>query len=152
MVFLKWGCIIGHPFGITLSVDKIGADCQISQNVTIGTNAKNLGIGEGTGGHKPKLGNLVRVFPGAVISGEITIGNRVIIAANAFIDKDIPDNSIVYGINRIFPLQLHHEKVLLNQLWHCVHIYHLIPGLTFDHGKLFIDNDWVKTRNEMLNL
>lgn len=35
---------------------------------------------------------------GAKIFGEVTIGNNVIIGANAVVVKDIPDNCVVGGI------------------------------------------------------
>lgn len=151
MYFLNRGCMMSHPFGITLSADEIGADCLIAQNVTIGTSGRTTGIGGPTRG-KPRLGNLVSCRPGAVLSGDVRIGNNVIVAANAFVDKDVPDNSIVYGCNRVKPLQEHHKRYLKDQLWHCVYVYKLVPGLVYVHpGKLFIDVDYARHRMAMLD-
>jgi len=46
----------------------------------------------------PSLGNNVYIGPGAKIFGNITIGNNVAIAANAVVNKDVPDNVTVGGI------------------------------------------------------
>lgn len=151
MYFLNRGCMISHPYGITLSADEIGADCRIGQNVTIGRSGRTTGTGE-RARDKPKLGNLVSCYPGAVISGDVRIGNNVIISANTFVDKDVPDNSIVYGRNIVKPLQEHHRRYLKEQLWHCVYVYKLVPGLTYAYpGKLFIDVDYVSQRMALLD-
>ena len=60
----------------------------------------------GTGKDKykrhPDLGNNVIVGAGAKVLGPIKIGNNVLIAANSFVNFDVPDNSIVIG-NKIIP-------------------------------------------------
>ena len=52
------------------------------------------------GKHKgaPVLGNHVVMFPGSKVVGNVHIGNNVVIAANAVVTRDIPDNCIVGGI------------------------------------------------------
>lgn len=50
----------------------------------------------------PQIGNRVYIAAGAVIVGKIKIGNNVLIAANSFVNFDVPDNSIVIG-NKIMP-------------------------------------------------
>ena len=52
------------------------------------------------GKHKgsPILGNHVVMFPGSKVVGNVHIGNNVIIAANAVVTRDVPDNCIVGGI------------------------------------------------------
>lgn len=57
------------------------------QNCTIGYNH----------GEKPTIGDNVSVYVGAVIAGDIKIGNNVKIGANCVVLKDVPDNSICYG-------------------------------------------------------
>lgn len=152
MFFLKNGVLIPHAYGITLSVDSIGADCYIGQNVTIGTNAKNMNLGEKTPGHKPKIGNLVRIYANSVISGEITIGDYCLIAAGSFVDKDVPSKSIVYGINKIKNFKKHHIKYLEHVFYHCYHQYKLISGLVYKDGKLYIDNEYKLLREELIKL
>lgn len=43
----------------------------------------------------PLIGNKVYIAFGAVIVGKVKIGNNVLIAANSFVNFDVPDNSIV---------------------------------------------------------
>jgi serine O-acetyltransferase len=84
------GLYIAHFGGITVSPSaKIGKYVAISQQVTIGVS----GQGEKKG--CPIIGDNVYLGPGAKLFGKITVGNNVKIGANAFIHKDIPDNSIV---------------------------------------------------------
>lgn len=45
----------------------------------------------------PIIGNKVYIASGTVITGKVKIGNNVLIAANSFVNFDIPDNSIVIG-------------------------------------------------------
>ena len=80
-----------------MSADEIGADCRIGQNVTIGTNGKGVAIADSVNNHKPRIGNVVSINAGAIISGRVHIGQCVIVGAGAFVDKDVPDYSVVYG-------------------------------------------------------
>lgn len=68
---------------------KIGEQCLVSQNVTIGRNFGDTKV--------PVLGDNVYVGTGSVIFGEITIGDNVIIGSNTLINKDIPANTTVVG-------------------------------------------------------
>ena len=43
------------------------------------------------------IGNEVWIGTNAVVVGKIRIGNNVLIAPNAFVNIDVPDNSIVIG-------------------------------------------------------
>lgn len=67
----------------------IGDNCIIGQGITIGRKLSPDGI--------PTIGNDVYIAAGSRILGGITIGNNVIIGANAVVVNDIPDNSIVAG-------------------------------------------------------
>lgn len=44
------------------------------------------------------IGNHVTVCCGAKVLGAITIGNNVVIGANAVVCKDVPDNCVVGGV------------------------------------------------------
>ena len=44
----------------------------------------------------------VFIGTGAVVIGNITVGDNVIIGANAVVTKDIPSNSIALGVPAIF--------------------------------------------------
>lgn len=69
----------------------IGKNCNIAQGVTIGQ--QNRGKNEGY----PVIGDEVWIGPNAVIVGKINIGKNVLIAPNAFVNFDVPDNSVVSG-------------------------------------------------------
>ena len=42
------------------------------------------------------IGNNVYIAKGSIVMGGITIGNNVTIGAMSFINRDIPDNTVVY--------------------------------------------------------
>ena len=74
---------------------KIGNNCKIYQNVTLGGNGKIVN-GKTTKG-APILEDNVAVFSGACVLGPITIGHDSIIGANSVITKDCPPHSLVFG-------------------------------------------------------
>lgn len=86
------GLYLGHRGSIIINSQSIIGDyCNLSPGVTIGQT--NRGIRKGA----PRLGNKVWVGTNAVIVGGITIGDNVLIAPNAFVNHDVPSNSIVIG-------------------------------------------------------
>lgn len=86
------GFYIGHFGTIIVSTNAvIGDNCNIAPGVTIGATRR----GEKKGA--PKIGNLVWIGTNAIIVGNITIGNNVLIAPGSFVNFDVPDNSIVLG-------------------------------------------------------
>lgn len=86
------GLYIGH-FGTVVinSYAKIGRNCNIAHSVTIGQ--ANRGKLKGY----PTIGDYVWIGTGAVIVGNIQIGNNVLIAPNSFVNVDIPPHSLVLG-------------------------------------------------------
>lgn len=80
---------IQHGFATNISAKKIGANCWINQQVTIGYSFDS---------EPPTLGNGVRVCAGAKVIGNIYIGDNVIIGANAVVVKDVESNTIVGGV------------------------------------------------------
>src|SRR5690554_5563551 len=68
---------------------KIGNNCLVAQNVTIGRNFGDKKV--------PQIGDDVYIGTGSVIFGEIIIGNNVIIGSNSVVNKSIPDNCTVVG-------------------------------------------------------
>lgn len=88
------GLILHHSVGVIVGNKvEIGENCEIFQNVVIGSNRK---IKDGR--IMPKIGDNCSILTGAVISGPVIIGNNVTIGANAFVCKDVPDNCIVAGV------------------------------------------------------
>lgn len=135
--FMREFLVIGHPFGITLSVDQIGSDCQIGQNATIGTSGKMQGFDSGTAGFKPKLGFCVKVNAGAIVSGPISLGSFSIVSGGAIVTKDVPPFSIVYKCNEVAPLQDHHCKTFLHMLHQRLVVYRGTQGgVLLKGGKL----------------
>lgn len=86
------GLFMGHYGGIVISNEaKIGENCNIAQGVTIGR------INKGPRKGAPKIGNKVWIGPNAVLAGNITIGDNVLIAPLSFVNMDVPANCIVIG-------------------------------------------------------
>lgn len=81
------GVKIHHGWSAIILANKIGKNFQFYQNVT---------VGYGKNG-KPTIGNNVIIYTGAVVVGDIKIGNNIRIAANTVVRHDIPDNCLVYG-------------------------------------------------------
>lgn len=71
---------------------KIGRNCMIAQNVTIG----------GRSGHYevPVIGDDCYIGAGAKVLGPVKIGNGVTIGANAVMMKDAPDGTVWEGFPR----------------------------------------------------
>jgi len=78
-----FGGIILHPSVV------IGEHCTIYHHVTIGD--------RGGKGRAARIGDHVLLGAGAKIIGEIVIGNHCRIGANAVVNQDVPDHSIVFG-------------------------------------------------------
>lgn len=72
----------------------IGENCTILPNVLFGKKNSMLPNNK----VKIEVGNNCYVSTGAVILGPITIGDNVIIGANAVVNKDVPDNVVVAGV------------------------------------------------------
>lgn len=84
------GLLIPHPNGIVIHPEvRIGPNCLIFQQVTLGTL-----LGSGV----PELGGHVDIGAGAKILGNIKIGNRACIGANAVVMQDVPAGKTAVGI------------------------------------------------------
>ena len=81
---LHFGTIVINPAAI------IGKNFNISQGALIG-------MAEGKCKGSPTIGNNVCLSANAIIIGGVKIGNNVMIAPGAFVNFDVPDNSIVIG-------------------------------------------------------
>ncbi len=99
-----WGALVINPNA------KIGKNCNIAQGVTIGQ--QNRGKNEGY----PEIGNHVWIGPNAVIVGNIKIGDNVLIAPNAYVNTDIPANSIAMGNPAIITPNLNATKGYINNI------------------------------------
>lgn len=83
------GLYIPHPFGSVIAARKIGENCSIISNVTLGMRNK---------WEFPELGDRVFVGSGARILGGIHVGDDAVVGANAVVIQDIPDGATVVGI------------------------------------------------------
>lgn len=92
-VVAKGGLLFPHFSGIIIHPQaQIGSLCTIHQCVTIGTERhKSLG-------GKVIIGDRCVLSTGAKIIGPLTIGNDVIVGANAVVTKDVVDGSVMVGI------------------------------------------------------
>ena len=89
--FRSQGTIFLHPIGITIHpCTKIGKNCAIYQNVTIGCDQKHPD-------NIPEIGNNVTIYANAVVFGKIKIGDNATIGAGAVVCKDVPANATVVG-------------------------------------------------------
>lgn len=70
---------------------RIGKNCVIFQQVTIGSNTLPDSRGQGC----PTIGDNVYIGCGAKIIGNVKVGNNVRIGANCVVTQDIPDNATV---------------------------------------------------------
>jgi len=83
------GLFIQHGFATIISAKSIGKNAWINQQVTIGfSNTTDC----------PVLLDNVTVNAGAKVIGGITVGNNVIIGANAVVVKSVPDDCTVVGV------------------------------------------------------
>lgn len=72
---------------------KVGSNCVFAHQISVGgrggpTNTRKL----------PVIGNNVYVGTGAKILGDLTVGDDVVIGANAVVTKDVPSNCVIAGI------------------------------------------------------
>lgn len=82
------GLYIQHGFATIVNAKKIGENCSINQQVTIGFK----------GTEQPVLEDNVAVTCGAKVLGGLTMHNNSIAGANAVVVKDVPENAVVGGV------------------------------------------------------
>ena len=86
------GLYIGHYGSIILAPEaRIGHNCSLAQNVTIGV----AGGGEGRGA--PTIGNRVFIGAHSVIVGRITIGDDAVVCAASVVSRSVPARAVVMG-------------------------------------------------------
>lgn len=84
------GLLMNHPNGIVIHPEaRIGVNCLIFQQVTIGTRGER-GV--------PQIGGHVDIGAGAKILGPVRIGPHAKIGANAVVLCDVPGGAIAIGI------------------------------------------------------
>jgi serine O-acetyltransferase len=89
---IKGGLYIPHSGGIVVNPrTQIGKNCYLSHNVTIGK--AHTGAKAGV----PTIGNDVFIGPGAVLLGNIKIGDNSAIGANSVALEDVPSGVFAAG-------------------------------------------------------
>lgn len=84
LTIFHYGTIVINPYA------KIGSGVVLNPGVTIGNKHGRYDT--------PVIGDNVTIGTGAKIIGPIKVGNNVVIAPNAVVVKDVPNNAIVAGI------------------------------------------------------
>ncbi len=83
------GLCLMHSVGIVVGTGVVaGRNLRLYHGVTLGDG--------GQPGH-PRLGDDVTIGAGAAVLGGITVGDRVIVGAQAVVTRDVPDDSVVVG-------------------------------------------------------
>jgi Serine acetyltransferase len=101
-----------HARGCTIVASKIYENVVIYQNVTIGSNMKyNKTTNEWENVANPVICKNVIIADGAKILGPIIIGEGCVIAAGAIVTKDMPANSVVYGVNQFRPKDSNYDLI-----------------------------------------
>ncbi len=83
------GLYIGHSAGTVVDAS-VGANCNIGHGATL--------TREAAGGRTPTLGDRVWVGPGAVVLGNVHIGDDAVIGANAVVTCPVPPRATVVGV------------------------------------------------------
>lgn len=98
-------CIEHHGGIVIHGASVIGDDCMIRHGVTIG----NAGRADPLGA--PTIGSRVEIGAGAKILGRITLGDDVIVGANAVVTHDVPRGAVVGGVPaRVIRIQSEPKK------------------------------------------
>ncbi len=84
------GLFVSHGQGTILSAERIGANLQVHQGVTVGWDYR--------GERRPVIGDDVFIGAGAKVLGAVTIGDGARIGANAVVVRDVPAGATAVGI------------------------------------------------------
>jgi serine O-acetyltransferase len=83
------GFYIAHTYGTVIMPAKIGRNCSIISNVTIGMRNEWA---------FPEIGDHVFIGAGARVLGRIHVGSGARIGANAVVIEDVPEEATVVGV------------------------------------------------------
>ena len=109
--------------GCTIAASMISAGVVIFQNVTIGANQTyNHTTQQWEQLGNPVIGKNVIIADGAKVVGPIIIGDNTVIGTGAIITKDIPANSIAYGVNKFKPRDPNYSPVFFKEMPHAPEI------------------------------
>lgn len=101
-----------HGRGCTIVASKICENAVIFQNVSIGANLRyNKLINEWENVGNPIISRNVIIADGAKILGPVVIGENSVIGAGSIITKDVPANSIAFGVNQFKPKDSNYDLI-----------------------------------------
>lgn len=83
------GLFIQHGFATIITANRIGKNCWINQQVTIGFSNKP---------DAPVIGDNVTISAGAIVIGAVVIGDGARIGAGSVVTKDVEPNAVVVGV------------------------------------------------------
>ena len=90
--------VIDHGMGVVIGeTASVGDDCLIYHGVTLGGKRPGDRDHSSTSRH-PKVGSGVTIGAGALLLGDITIGDGARVAAAAVVTKDVPTGALAVGI------------------------------------------------------
>jgi len=84
------GLFVSHGQATVLSAERIGANLQVHQGVTVGWDYQ--------GDRRPIIGDNVFIGAGAKILGAVTVGDGARIGANAVVVRDVPAGATAVGV------------------------------------------------------
>lgn len=85
------GLFIPHPNGVMIGAVKMGEDCCVSQNATIGVRPG------ARFDDAPVLGDRVWIGPGAVLFGRVKIAEGTAIGALTVVGRNLPPRCLAFG-------------------------------------------------------
>ena len=91
------GLLIPHGGYIVIGAVRVGRYCNIHQGVTLGERVSTLKR-RPSQAPVPTLGDRVWVGPGAVVTGDVTIGNDATVGANSLVVRDVPPRGVMLGV------------------------------------------------------
>lgn len=83
------GLFIQHGFATIVAARRVGANCWINQQVTIGFEGPS---------DRPVIGDNVAIYAGAKVLGGVTVGDGARIGANAVVRSDVPPGRVAVGV------------------------------------------------------
>jgi serine O-acetyltransferase len=83
------GLFIQHGFATIVAARRVGANCWINQQVTVGFSRPDA---------RPTIGDGVAIYAGAKVLGEVTVGDGAVVGANAVVLHDVPPGCTAVGV------------------------------------------------------
>ncbi|WET02756.1 serine acetyltransferase [Flavobacterium sp. YJ01] len=125
-----------HGRGCTIVASKICENVVIFQNVSIGANLKyNKISNEWENVGNPIIARNVVIADGAKILGPIVIGKNSVIGAGSIITKDIPPNSVAYGVNQFKQKDINYDFIFNSNMIHPSKIIEANKNLVTEFNK-----------------